>query len=334
MINIQNSIQTKLTASFVILIFSISVGVFVFTFGGAKNALKELTRSELREIITLAQSQISREDVKKILNLREGDEGSPNHLELVSLFNHMRANSEDVTNYYVMKKDGQTISFLLDDVYPNPTDTAAINEIYYEPDQVLVDKWGEVSVSEEFYSDKWGTFLSAYAPLVDDSGKVAAILGADMRADKVITRQNFIGNTVYIIIGLSVFLAGIIILLFSKTIIRDLKKLSEEAQRISAGDMSLVIDIQRKDEIGELAVTFNQMARSIRESHESLEGKIKERTAELEKAKTGLEEKVNQRTSELQNKLEEVKRMNELMINRELRMIELKKMVEELGGKV
>ena len=243
--------------------------------------MKESIQSELKEVMAAVQSQVSPEIVSDLLSLKEGDEGSPEYIELVDYFVKIRENSEDIPNYYVMKKDGETIKFIFDDNYPD--DYAAIDEIYQDPDSALVNNWGELSVSEEFYIDKWGTFLSSYAPLKNENGQVVAMLGMDMNADKIIAKQNFIGNIVYIIIGSSIFLAIIFILFFSRTFIKDIKLLNENAKKISAGDMDIVINIRRKDEIGELASNFNIMADSIKNSEIVLKKKIKERTAELEK---------------------------------------------------
>ena len=337
MTSIKNSIQTKLTLSFVLLISITSVGVFFFTLASAKQALTDLTKSELREIINVAQSQVSEEKVTALLNLRAVDEGSQKHIELIDFFTKMRVGSEDITNYYVIKKEGETVKFILDDIYP--IESAKIEEIYNDPEQTLIDNWGKLSVSEDFYTDKWGTFLSAYTPLKDRDGNVVAMLGIDMKADKLIIKQNFIGGTVYIVIGLSIIIATIMILFFSRTMIRDIKILNEEAMRLTSGKGKFTVSIRRNDEIGELAASFNQMEENVKKSQNILEEKVKERTVELEKAKSGLEEMktkleddVRERTAELEVKLAEVEKLNTYMVGREVRMDELKKKIEDLGG--
>jgi signal transduction histidine kinase len=42
---------------------------------------------------------------------------------------------------------------------------------------------GSISVMDELYTDKWGSFLSGYAPIFDSSGKVVAVLGMDIQVD-------------------------------------------------------------------------------------------------------------------------------------------------------
>lgn len=57
---------------------------------------------------------------------------------------------------------------------------------------------------------------------------------------------------------------------------------------------------------------------------------IAARNAELEKLKQGLETKVQSRTTDLSDKLVEMEKLNRLMVDRELRMAELKKEIEGL----
>ena len=63
-----------------------------------------------------------------------------------------------------------------------------------------------------------------------------------------------------------------------------------------------------------------------------LEKKIKERVSQLEELKNNLEKMVEQRTAELNQKLEELEKINNFMLNRESKMIELKKEIQRLKG--
>lgn len=67
----------------------------------------------------------------------------------------------------------------------------------------------------------------------------------------------------YIFVAALVLVMGVVYLLASR-ITSPIKQLAEAADRISMGDSNVVIDIKRKDEIGELADAFNRMAASIK----------------------------------------------------------------------
>lgn len=90
---------------------------------------------------------------------------------------------------------------------------------------------------------------------------------------------------------LTLFSVGLLTWL-SRRLMRGLDQLGTGMQRVEGGELGLVIDLGREDELGRLAVTFNAMSHRLRESYISidrLEGQVRERTRVLQ-----------QRTSELE----------------------------------
>ncbi len=92
-----------------------------------------------------------------------------------------------------------------------------------------------------------------------------------------------------------VFSAIIIMTAFVRVIVHPIKTLVEVTDQISKGDLSKTVDINRRDEIGLLAESFNRMIESLKKSQQeieeynrNLEQKIIERTHELEDAQTQL----------------------------------------------
>lgn len=258
-----NSLQTKLIASFVLLILVIAGGTFFITYGETKRALLESTRDDMRQIIGIASTQITPEEVLAISQLKPGQDETPAYLALKRKFQNMRALSGNIVNFYVMRVDGSRVIFLLDDA-PTSEEPAKIGQIYDQPEAKVFEAVKGIQISDNVYTDEWGTFLSGYAPVTGTDRKTAFLLGADMLATTVVERQNFIGDTIYIIMGIAILIAALIIGLFSVTIIRDIKKLNRAAQKISTGETNVMIDVQRKDEIGELSSSFERMVTSLK----------------------------------------------------------------------
>lgn len=94
-----------------------------------------------------------------------------------------------------------------------------------------------------------------------------------------------------VVMGTVLIAAGIFLAwLTSRTITRPLKKLTAAAASIAAGDYrSPVEETGSRDELGQLARTFNSMAVEIDHARQGLEKKVRLRTAELEKANKELE---------------------------------------------
>ncbi|MFA6364272.1 HAMP domain-containing protein [Methanoregula sp.] len=262
MVALKNSILTKLTASFIILILLISGLTFIYTYGATKDALKESMRDELTQVAGVMATQI---DGDSIVLLNKGDETTPAFLAQRDKLVNMRSTSSDITNAYIMKKSGNDIVFVVDDEWGTESDAAHIGEVYNSDfSSTIQDGFSAPTATPGIYTDAWGTFLSGVAPIKDSKGNVVAVLGVDMKADKVIERQNFIGNTIYLIIAVSALIAGILIALFARSLIRDINSLNETANKISMGDTSVTVNVRRKDEIGELADSFSRMVASLK----------------------------------------------------------------------
>ncbi|MCP4539652.1 MAG: GAF domain-containing protein [Chloroflexi bacterium] len=78
-------------------------------------------------------------------------------------------------------------------------------------------------------------------------------------------------------------------LLVARGITVPLAKLTEAASQIADGNMESVAQVERDDEIGQLAQTFNRMAGQLRELIGGLEQRVTERTRELEQRSAYME---------------------------------------------
>jgi len=262
------SLQTKLILSFLILIVVISGLTFGYTYNETKNALKESTQDELANIAGIMATQV---DGDVVAALEPGDEGTQEYLALVEGLRVMRSSRPDLDTSYIMTVPlNGTVTFLVDDTWGDDVpgevnDSVWIGDAYEDAELEAIGAAVESpSTSSEFYTDKWGTFLSGYAPIKNAENRTVAVLGVDMLATKVMQRQDFIGSTIYLIMAISALLAALIVGAFSRTIIRDIKKLNATATAVSMGNTDVMVDVERNDEIGELAGSFSRMVTSLK----------------------------------------------------------------------
>ncbi len=137
---------------------------------------------------------------------------------------------------------------------------------------------------------------------------------------KTLKIQDGILNTLLfriVFMGIIIVLAGIgLALLLSHFIARSLLKLEQAASAIAKGDLDTQVKYPINDEIGNLAKALEVMRKTLQEYS------------------AGLERKIELRTQELQKKNRELEKFNQLVIGRELRMVELKKNNIELKTKL
>ncbi|UCG77209.1 MAG: diguanylate cyclase [Nitrospirota bacterium] len=79
-----------------------------------------------------------------------------------------------------------------------------------------------------------------------------------------------ITNAVLIMITIALLLACIFTVLLINRIIRPLPELAKAARKIGGGDLSVGVEVMTKDEIGELAETFNSMTKGLKRSRDEL----------------------------------------------------------------
>jgi signal transduction histidine kinase len=105
-------------------------------------------------------------------------------------------------------------------------------------------------------------------------------------------------KTIVVLLTATVVAVGVALTIFLVNIfLKPTKMLVRATERIASGDLSHMMEVSAKDEIGTLASSFNRMITSLKESREkieeynkTLETKVKERTAELENALKSLKE--------------------------------------------
>ena len=96
------------------------------------------------------------------------------------------------------------------------------------------------------------------------------------------TARLLVGIPIFItFLGLLFLLGGVVLL--RRNIIQPLETLTGQIRRFAEGDFSLQVPAGRRDEIGQLAHTFNLMADRIQEAYATLSEKVEERTRALQR---------------------------------------------------
>ena len=131
-----------------------------------------------------------------------------------------------------------------------------------------------------------------------------------------------------------------LLFLITRGILPSLAHIQEILREVGKGNFTTRVDLNKPfpAELREVAETVNVMVARIQKARlevekakAGLEDTVKERTHELRQLTETLEQRVEMRTKELEEKIEELERFQKFSVGRELKMIELKKEIEQLA---
>ena len=142
--------------------------------------------------------------------------------------------------------------------------------------------------------------LAAYSPVGGQLGWGVVIQQDLSEAYAMITQTGLVTAGIWLALAV---LGTLSIMLLMRNFTKPIVELTGAARKIAqTGDLSQTAEVKSSDEVGQLGRAFNQMIGRIRQaetdlrqSYESLELRVKERTSDLSSANTALQQEIVQR---------------------------------------
>jgi GAF domain-containing protein len=277
------SLRTILAIALTLLGVLVSAITTAILYNNFKLGLREELRHRLVSITTLAALQ---QDGDLLLKVAARDD---EYYKIINDRNvKIRASDPDLRFVYTMRKNDQGIYFVVDANVPGDTDVSDFGQPYLEPGPTLMNNFDTISqtlIEPEFYTDEYGTFLSAYAPIYTKSGERVGVLGVDITADKVVAKERQFLNQSLTIFLFSLPIVSLLGYFLGGLVAAPLARLTATAVKIAEGNLDerAAVPVNSR-EAALLAYTFNAMTSRLRETLTNTERKVEERTAELAEA--------------------------------------------------
>jgi GAF domain-containing protein/HAMP domain-containing protein len=279
------SIRLKLVTSFtVIALLSVTI-LGTVTYINYRNQLHEGIRQRLLNMVSLAALQQDSQFHRSIQHA--GDEETDAYKKIKATNAAIVATDPKIAYLYTMRMNDQNQIYYVVDTGQVGDDTAAVTEIYGDASPFLKANFASMDhpiVEENFYTDRFGTFLSAYAPIYAQDGSREGVIGLDITADNVLAQER---SVFFLILGTTLatlILVSLIGLYLGSLFTRPITNLSRVAQKVGEGDLEARAIIETRDEVGELAHSFNVMTSQLQNTLQGLEQRVTERTHNLQLA--------------------------------------------------
>lgn len=274
-------LRTQLVIIFSLIIVS-TVGTIGFLFFEKVEAVQF---DRLRETLTAyaASAAMLIDGDRHALLAGPSDMSSPYYVELRDRLRLFMRIDPRIAELYTMRRSAKPgyYLFVVDASIPRDKDgdgvigdsekSAGIGEEYDISTFPEMTKAFDAPIADrKINKDKWGWWLSAYAPVFDSHGKAVAIVGLDVSADTIRQQQGELKRLILIICAVFLALGLIAANVYAYRLTRPLRTLVFAAREIGKGNYGHRVTVVPRNEIGFLGGTMNSMAENIRRSFDKL----------------------------------------------------------------
>lgn len=278
--------------SFTALMIAVTVSLLVsgISINIVKGYLLTVSQSHTMSVAKIAAETIDGEQINRI---QEGEEETEDYQIILAQLQTFLLD-EDVAYIYTMRKQGDSLQFVVD---ADTEDGAAIGEEYETYDKIEMAFEGKPTLDKEVTTDEWGSFYSAFAPIMDEKGRVTAIVGVDCSVGSINNKVQRMTKILLIVELLCALATLIISLITGHVIARNVLKINRKMEELagSDGDLTQEIQICSGDELENTAKNFNSfivklrgMMLSVKENGNKLEQATDQTNEELQQATDGL----------------------------------------------
>ena len=175
------------------LCFSV-MGFFIYkTISGG---ILDKRKASAKDVVAIVSDELNREYGDKFEKITS--EKDPEYAEIFDvLLKYEKSSSVDYI--YTMKMQGEDLVFVVD--ADTAEDRALYGEKYVMTEYIKPAFSGEICCDEKITSDKWGSYISAYAPVINSQGKIVGMVGVDSKADSIYHELNILKLQIFLLVA-------------------------------------------------------------------------------------------------------------------------------------
>jgi len=273
---------TAFAAAFTVVFAFIAIWVVHYA---SDMAMKRLT-AQLLEATEGAARDLPTKAVAKVTRLpAEGrPKQSTSYRRIAEDLSSVRATIPSITAYTYVVEDDQLYYLVSSAPFKDPVArTAPEATVRYMREGL------RGTTFEPQNTDAYGTWISAFSPIVDQQGNTIAAVGMDFSVEYVQDMQQRARSQVLPVLAVSYVLLILLVLFVSTLLVRPLRRLTLATRRIAEGDYDVDLDVSPRtrfpDEMSDLAESFTVMARKVAARERALSNEVRRLRVEIDTTK-------------------------------------------------
>lgn len=288
------SLRVRMLVAFTLVFLVFFTMIFALTFVSSTNSAMNQIRAALMSALSGGIDGINGDDFEALSKLSAPEGKFPSnrlyydHQRWLEQINKLEPRAFP---YTLAKTDEPRTGLWVGDILRivrSPHETGWL-ESYSSDTSKLFDGFLTETVNLEPYTDKWGSWISAYTPIQNSKGDYVGVFGVDFKADYVWQVQSQVRDSVLATFALAFPSLLVVIFFVTRAIARPIARLKGAAEELGDGRYDMALDllftIRTHDEIGVLSSVFRAMADKVRGREETLNRKVEELTIQIDIAK-------------------------------------------------
>lgn len=269
-----NSLRFEITLVITTLIVAISFAITSWHYFRAKSDYRQQLRSHLEEMAGSVARCIDADQHAKLRKPEDMETEVYSNLYLKLL--NLKEGFKNVRYIYTMRLVDNKVYYVID-ADNNPENAIALGEEYDGTDESFLNTVSNLrrpASDENFTKDRWGTWLSGYAPIITSEEVADGFVGVDIAADHVIEKENALLRTAVMQLLASLLIAIICGQVVGNFFATPIERMILRMKRIRQGHFEGKLATAGSDELGELTDQINLVSAKVSGQIESLEKKL------------------------------------------------------------
>lgn len=188
---IKFNLRFALSTSTMFILVLVSMVYFFLLIFAIEDIAKNSLKRSLNTSVNICSSILDPNDIEKLTEYEQ--ENSPLFINYRKSLKEIKKEVEDIKFVYIVRRTGTNITYIID-CGDDASEQAKLGEIYDDASDGLKQLFDNpiegVTFEKEYYTDKWGTFLSAYKPIFKN-GKLIYVVCSDIKSVDV---EKYISN--------------------------------------------------------------------------------------------------------------------------------------------